>query len=441
MKDFQVDVIPNPAIVYDLDWRIRQINKPALALLGYSKPEELYKKSINHILFIKKYQNSNNLQRLLKESTQCREIEHMKKDGERIKLFSQFKKVEDHTSPRTSFYLQSGFNYFNGFQQAIQDHQRKLDYWNILAGNVPGLLVILVDKQLDIQCSIGYETIKHISIEPERGAMNLIDELPPEFITVLQPILKIAFEGTSVSREFTYEEEHYAVKLKPITDKHGNCLCVIVIQNISETKLVEKKLVFSKEEAEEANEAKSNFIAKMSHEIRTPLNAIIGFSDQLQRTRLTKKQTDYLDIVSNSSQHLLSTIDDILILSKVELGQIEVDEKPFKVVKVLKAVYDILGHRVMKKNLTFTIDSDIPDDEVLLGDPAKLRQILINLVGNSIKFTHAGKISLSCTSISNTTENHTIRFDVSDSGIGISPNELQTIFTPFHQVDNSISRT
>jgi nitrogen-specific signal transduction histidine kinase len=291
MKDFQVDAVPNPAIVYDSDWRIRQINKPALTLLGYSKAQELYGKFINHIL-AEKPSNTDDLQNLTEDRAMLaagKEIKHLSKDGECIPLFSQFKRVDSDKSPDAFFYLESGFYYYDALKQAIQDHQKKLDYWNILAGNVPGLMVVLVDKNLDIQCSIGHEETKHISVDPERDSKNLNSQFPPEFITVLQPILKIAFEGTSVSREFSYGDDYYAVRLKPLMDKHGNFLCVVVIQNITETKLVEKKLVFSKEEAEEANEAKSNFIAKMSHEIRTPLNVIIGFSDQLKRTRLTKK--------------------------------------------------------------------------------------------------------------------------------------------------------
>ncbi|MFO7575517.1 MAG: ATP-binding protein [Bacteroidales bacterium] len=444
MKDFYVDEIPNPAIVYDSDWRIRKINKPALLLLGYSQAEELYGKSIYHIWHEKEHRHTDNLQMLINERTGLsdgKEIEHLSKDGKCIELFSQFKRVADNENPGTFFYLESGFYYSDMLQQAIQKQQKKLDYWKILADNVPGLMVILVDKNLDIQCSIGHEETKHVIEEPDNGLINIISQLPPEFIAVLEPLFRIVFEGTSVSREFTYRDDYYAVSLTPLSDQFDNILCVVVIQNITETKLVEKKLLLSKEEAEDANEAKSNFIAKMSHEIRTPLNAIIGFSDQLKKTRLTKKQSDYLDIVNNSSKHLLSTIDDILVLSKVESGQIEVDDKPFKVARVLKSVYNILGHRIMKKNLEFNTHCGISEDDVLLGDPAKLRQILINLVNNSIKFTHSGEISLSCSSISNTSETHIIRFDISDSGIGIPPDELQAIFDPFYQVDNSLGRS
>ncbi len=443
MKAFCADQVPNPVIVYDSDWKIIKINTSALILLGYSQAEDLYGKSIHHIWSENVHNNTGILQSLIDKSAGSsppKKIEHISKDGKCIELLSQFRKVSDNEVPGTIYYIESGFYYYDVLQQDIRKQKKKLDYWKILADNVPGLRVILVDKNLDIHCSIGQEETTHIIGEPDNGLINLISQLPPEFIAVFRPLLKIVFEGTSVSREFTYLNDHYAVSLTPLSDQHKNPLCIIVIQNITETKLAEKKLLLSKEEAEDANEAKSNFIAKMSHEIRTPLNAIIGFSDQLKRTRLTKKQTDFLDIVNNSSKHLLSTIDDILVLSKVESGQIEVDDIPFKVAGVIKAVKDILGHRILKKDLEFDTHCNISDD-VLRGDPAKLRQILINLVSNSIKFTHTGKISLSCSTIKNTSRSQVLRFTVSDSGIGISPEKLQAIFDPFYQADNSIGRS
>jgi PAS domain S-box-containing protein len=444
MKAFCADQLPNPVIVYDSDWKILKINTSALILLGYSQAEDLYGKSIHYILSENVHRNTDNLQSLIDESTGSsppKKIEHISKDGKCIELLSQFRKVSDNEVPGTFYYIESGFFYYDVLQHDIRKQQKKLDYWKILADNVPGLRVILVDNNLDIHCSIGQEETTQVIGGPDNGLINLISQLPPEFIAVFRPLLKIVFEGTSVSREFTYLNDHYAVSLTPLSDQHKNPLCIIVIQNITETKLAEKKLLLSKEEAEDANEAKSNFIAKMSHEIRTPLNAIIGFSDQLKRTRLTKKQSDFLDIVNNSSKHLLSTIDDILVLSKVESGQIEVDDIPFKVAGVIKAVKDILGHRILKKDLEFDTHCNISDDDVLRGDPAKLRQILINLVSNSVKFTHTGKISLSCSTIKNTSRSHIIRFTVSDSGIGIPPEKLQAIFDPFYQADNSIGRS
>ncbi len=431
MKDYQIERMPNPVIIYDAFWKVCQINNPALSLLGYSELDELFGKSIQQITVgsVPPYAASG------------QEMEHLGKDGKGITFFAQFQRVDDHEVSGGFYYLESGFPYNDVLQTAVGEQKKQLDYWSLLAENVPGLMVILLDEHFDIQCSIGQKGAKFFVPTPGCDLKNLNSQLPREFKDVLQPLFKIAREGTTVSRELAYKDDFYAISLDPLSDGDGQFLCVVVVQNITETKLVEKKLMFSKEEAEEANEAKSNFVAKMSHEIRTPLNAIIGFSDQLKRTRLTNKQSDYLDIVNNSSQHLLSIVEDILVLAKVEAGQIHVDAEPFKVDVVLKSIHDILGHRILKKNLTFKIQSDIPHEEVFLGDPAKLRQILINLVSNAIKFTPYGKIVLSCSTMRNTSTNRTIRFDISDSGIGIAQEKLDVIFEPFHQIDNSLSRS
>jgi PAS domain S-box-containing protein len=443
MKDFHIDELPNPTIVYDSEWRIRKINKPALVLLGYSKAEEICGRSIHHILTRKKHLNEEIAQMINEVGTEAsagKEIEHISKDGSCIKFFSQFKSVEDNESPGTFFYLESGFYCYDMLQQASQVIPKELDYWRILADNVPYLMVFLVDKKLDILCSLGHEEVKQIIVDTDERLKNLFSLLPPEFIAVLEPLFNIVFEGTSVSREFTYSDHYYSVSLKPLPDKYENFLCVVVIQNITDTKLVEKKLLLSKEEAEYANEAKNNFIAKMSHEIRTPLNAILGFTHQLNKTKLTKRQSRYLEVVISSSQHLLSTIDEILVLSRIESGQFETEEEPFSLENVIKDVIDLFWLRVKEKDLDFQIRFDPPIREVLLGDPSKIRQVLINLIANAIKFTNKGGILMDCSVIDRTKEQLTIRFDITDTGIGIKAEEIKLIFAPFHQVDNSISR-
>jgi signal transduction histidine kinase/DNA-binding response OmpR family regulator len=430
MKDFDLERMPNPVIVYDANWKIRGINKPALSLLGYSNVEELIGQSIQIILVGHK-----------PGLLTGQEIEHLAKDGACIKTFSHFKRIEEDENPGVFFYYESAFFLQAVLRKVNDEQQRRLDYWDLLSDNVPGLTVVLIDENLDIQCSLGQKEAKCFVETFEDGIKNLDRLLQPAFKVVFQQLYRIAREGTTVSREFSFKDDFFAITFDPVLERYDQFLCVVVVQNITETKLVEKRLTFSKEEAEEANEAKSNFVAKMSHEIRTPLNAVIGFSDQLKRTRLTNKQSDYLDIVYNSSQHLLSIVEDILILSKVESGQILVEPEPFKVGIVLTTVQNILGHRILKKNLTFKIRCDIPKEEVLLGDAAKLRQILINLVSNSLKFTHQGQIVLSCSTISNKLKSRTIRFEVSDTGIGIPADDMSAIFEPFHQIDNSLSRS
>ncbi len=203
-------------------------------------------------------------------------------------------------------------------------------------------------------------------------------------------MLRVAFLQTPVSSEFSMNNNSFSIRIIPYKNGGGEVLCAVILQNVTETKVIENKLKDSMKDAEEANKAKDIFVARMSHEIRTPLNAVIGFAEQLKGTRLTKKQSDYVDIVNNSSRHLLSIIDDILVLSKIESGTIELDESPFSVNNVFAEIDRLLEMRYRKKGLNFYRKTDFLKGCRLLGDAEKLKQILINLVNNAIKYTKKG---------------------------------------------------
>jgi signal transduction histidine kinase/CheY-like chemotaxis protein len=321
-----------------------------------------------------------------------------------------------------------------------QPHDFPLEGYKILAENVPGLEMLLVDGQENIICRVGSESYRQGWIRHGYEETRLQKHYPQEINDLLKPLLKIAFESTPVSREFILGKNYYALRLIPLGEGTSVHSCVIILQNITETKLVENKLILSKKEAEKANVAKDDFIAKMSHEIRTPLNAIVGFSEQLRKTHLNQKQSDFLDVVYNSSQHLLSIIDDILVLSKIESGEIDLDQAAFRMRQVLQSVHDLLELKYRKKKLKFRTLCDLSVEDVLVGDPDKLRQVLINLVNNAIKFTPEGSITLNCQLENDSTLSQTIRFEITDTGIGIPPEEHQRIFEPFHQVDHSMGR-
>jgi len=273
-------------------------------------------------------------------------------------------------------------------------------------------------------------------------ALNVAESTPEEEESRRRRLVageKFSYDARAMTRSSTSIDIQVAVA--PLLDDANRCIgSIAVARDVTQHKRSEEALRLAREAAEAASQAKSSFLARMSHEIRTPMNGVLGMTELLLETGLTSTQRKYAETVQRSGQNLLGIINDLLDFSKIEAGKLELENVEMDLRRTIEDVVDLLAERAHSKGLELACS--IPANLVthVRGDPLRLGQVLTNLVGNAIKFTEQGSVVIRVSSVEETAKHVSMRFEVSDTGAGISLEAQTRIFDEFSQADGSTTR-
>ena len=250
---------------------------------------------------------------------------------------------------------------------------------------------------------------------------------------------KFSYDARALTRSRTALDIQVAVA--PLLDDANQCIgSIAVARDVTQHKRSAEALRQAREAAEAANHAKSSFLARMSHEIRTPMNGVLGMTELLLETGLTSSQRKYAETVQRSGQNLLGIINDMLDFSKIEAGKLTLEKVDLDLRRAIEDVVDLLAERAHVKGLELACSVPANLSVHVKGDPLRLGQVLTNLVGNAIKFTEQGAVVISVASVEETAKHVTMRFEVNDTGLGISQEAQTRIFDEFSQADGSTTR-
>ena len=313
----------------------------------------------------------------------------------------------------------------------------------LVESSLIGVMVAHLDGRI-IEANDAFLRMLGYSREDLLAGLRWDDVTPPEHHAGDQcAIGELKTRGTCQpwEKEYLHKDGRRVPVLVGVTMLEGSdseCICFVV--DITQQKATEQELKAAKEAADAASQAKSQFLANMSHEVRTPMNAIIGMTELVLNTPLQPKQADYLKMVMQSGESLLAVINDVLDFSKVESGKVDLEHLPFSLRDCVGDAVKSLALRAHERNLELALDVDPQVPNWLVGDAGRLRQIVINLVGNAIKFTHEGEVVVDVQQIRECEAGAELQFCVADTGIGIPPDKLEKVFEAFEQADSSTTR-
>ena len=331
-------------------------------------------------------------------------------------------------------------------KKAVEALRFRAEELSILLSTIPALVYFKDTNLKYILVNKSFERFVNLPFYGIQGKM--VEELIPEYKTnnYAEMELEVIHSGLPLYNieeaiEKDGKEVWLTTNLAPYRDNEGEIIGLVGISwDITFRKNYENELQEAKEQAEEGTRAKSEFLANMSHEIRTPMNGIIGMAEILKQADLGEQEKENLDILISSTRSLLSLVNDILDISKIEAGKIDLEEHPFNIRKTLEGIINayLAGAGEKDISLYLSIHHNIP--EYVSGDELRLKQILSNLLSNAIKFTDTGSVTLDVIITTEDKKSYTIAFKISDTGIGIPDHKIKDLFAEYSQSDVSISR-
>ena len=463
---------------------ITEVRKKALELLA---AENKYLSRFQHLLLqtpvaIAIYRGSNYIAELANDLA----LEILNKDKNLIgkPLFQSMPELESQLKPAFDKVMQSGIPFrANEFEATLlRNGKNKTTYFNIIFepireddNTISGVILVAIEVTEQIEArkkikeseerfqaavdavegivwtnnakgemegyQLGWSSLTGQRYEAYQG-FGWADAIHPDDV---QPTLDAWNKAVRDRKNFVFEHRvkykngnwgHFSVNAIPLLNADESIReWVGVHTDISEQKLFQKQLIEAKESAESTTRYKQQFLSNMSHEIRTPLNSILGFANVLLKTELGLEQKEFLQAIQLSGNSLNALINDILDLAKVDAGKMTFEKQSFEIRKSTSAILHLFNLKIKEKNLELVTEFDNEIPSILLGDSIRLNQVILNLMSNSVKFTHKGKIKLTLKLINQDENNVTIEFTVTDSGIGIAANKINSIFDLFEQAE------
>ena len=316
-------------------------------------------------------------------------------------------------------------------------------------------LELQVENQQNLVMQVVNASPNLVSVEDDKGHLIMVNKSyadilrwmssrsrPNELGDGTLTELKFSQTGRMLEKPITFEESYflqngetrtYQTTQSPLLRSDGSCYLLTFSSDITALKQATRL-------AEESLQAKQDFLANMSHEIRTPLHGVMGLADLLMKSSLTSEQTDYVEMIQSSTENLLVVINDILDFAKIESGNITLEKIPFDIGKTVQDAARSLNFQANEKGLLLRIVGANEPLPLALGDPYRLRQVLVNLISNAIKFTHRGAITISINARQRSGMSLPVTFSVADTGMGISPGNIDQVFSSFQQADSTIAR-